>query len=153
MSRTSTSGDAESEGGSSQTQNGGVTLTSGTIQNGTLSSSGAFALSAGTVSAALAGTGGVSKTGSGTVTLSGVNTYGGNTSVSAGTLQISGSGTLGATADSTTVSGGIPIFAISTFDTDYVLVQEEFQGVTLNALQEAGHEIWPRDESWRKRIE
>ncbi len=37
---------------------------------------------------------------------------------------------------------GVPIFAISTFDTDYVLVQEEFAGVALNALQEAGHELW-----------
>jgi hypothetical protein len=48
---------------------------------------------------------------------------------------------------------GIPIFAISTYDTDYVLVQEEFAEVTLQALDEAGHELWPRDESWRKRIE
>lgn len=47
-------------------------------------------------------------------------------------------------------SKGIPIFAISTFDTDYVLIQEEFMGAALNILQEAGHELWPRDESWRK---
>jgi hypothetical protein len=38
-------------------------------------------------------------------------------------------------------SQGVPIFAISTFDTDYVLVQEEFAGVTLDALQSAGHEL------------
>jgi hypothetical protein len=38
-------------------------------------------------------------------------------------------------------SKSIPIFAISTFDTDYVLVQEEFIGVTLRALDEAGHEL------------
>ena len=48
---------------------------------------------------------------------------------------------------------GSPIFAISTFDTDYVLVKDEFAGVALEALQEAGHELWPRDESWRKLIE
>ena len=36
---------------------------------------------------------------------------------------------------------GVPIFAISTYDTDYVLVQEEFAGVTLQALNEAGHEL------------
>jgi hypothetical protein len=47
----------------------------------------------------------------------------------------------------------VPIFAISTYDTDYVLVQEEFAGAALNALQAAGHELWPRDESWRKFIE
>jgi hypothetical protein len=35
---------------------------------------------------------------------------------------------------------GVPIFAVSTYDTDYVLIQEEFAGAGLNALQEAGHE-------------
>ena len=48
---------------------------------------------------------------------------------------------------------GIPIFAISTYDTDYVLIQEEFAGASINLLQQAGHELWPRDESWRKLIE
>ena len=46
----------------------------------------------------------------------------------------------------------VPIFAISTYDTDYVLIQEEFAGRALNELQEAGHELWPGDESWRKWI-
>jgi uncharacterized protein len=50
-------------------------------------------------------------------------------------------------------NSGIPIFAISTFDTDYVLVQEEFAGATQQALAAVGHELWPRDESWRKLIE
>ena len=36
---------------------------------------------------------------------------------------------------------GIPIFAISTYDTDYVLIQEEFAGKAITALQEAGHEF------------
>jgi hypothetical protein len=36
---------------------------------------------------------------------------------------------------------GIGIFAISTFDTDYVLVQQEFAGSAQQALAEAGHEI------------
>lgn len=36
---------------------------------------------------------------------------------------------------------GVPIFAISTHDTDYVLVSEEFAAAALNALQEAGHEL------------
>jgi uncharacterized protein len=39
-------------------------------------------------------------------------------------------------------SKGIPIFAISTYDTDYVLIQEEWAGAALNALQRAGHELW-----------
>jgi len=35
----------------------------------------------------------------------------------------------------------IPIFAISTYDTDYVLIQEEFAGMGISALQQAGHEL------------
>jgi uncharacterized protein len=38
-------------------------------------------------------------------------------------------------------SKGIPIFAISTFDTDYVLVQEEWASAALAELQSAGHEL------------
>ncbi len=38
-------------------------------------------------------------------------------------------------------SNGIPIFAISTFDTDYVLIQEESMRTALSILQEAGHEL------------
>ena len=48
---------------------------------------------------------------------------------------------------------GVPIFAISTFDTDYVLVQESYAGVTLATLREAGHELWSPDDSWKKLIE
>jgi hypothetical protein len=39
------------------------------------------------------------------------------------------------------VENGVPIFAISTFDTDYVLVNEEYAGITLGALKNAGHEL------------
>jgi hypothetical protein len=38
-------------------------------------------------------------------------------------------------------ANGVPIFAISTFDTDYVLIQEEFAGKALDLLQRAGHEL------------
>jgi uncharacterized protein len=38
-------------------------------------------------------------------------------------------------------NNGIPIFAISTFDTDYVLVQEEFVQASRKALADAGHEF------------
>jgi uncharacterized protein len=38
-------------------------------------------------------------------------------------------------------TNGIPIFAISTFDTDYVLIPEEFIAVTLDTLERAGHEL------------
>lgn len=48
---------------------------------------------------------------------------------------------------------GIPIFAIATFNTDYVLIKEEFVGMALTALREAGHEMSNADESWRKPID
>ncbi|HTS06902.1 MAG TPA: ACT domain-containing protein [Candidatus Eisenbacteria bacterium] len=38
-------------------------------------------------------------------------------------------------------SKGIPIVAVSTYDTDYVLIQEEWIGAALNALRQAGHEL------------
>jgi hypothetical protein len=37
--------------------------------------------------------------------------------------------------------GQIPIFAISTYDTDYVLVQEQFLDSALDVLLHAGHEL------------
>jgi uncharacterized protein len=36
---------------------------------------------------------------------------------------------------------GIPIFAISTFDTDYVLLKEEFVDAALSVLVQAGHQL------------
>jgi uncharacterized protein len=36
-------------------------------------------------------------------------------------------------------SNGVPIFAISTFDTDYVLIQEAFLEAAIDRLEEAGH--------------
>jgi uncharacterized protein len=36
---------------------------------------------------------------------------------------------------------GIPILAISTYDTDYVLIQQEFAGISLDTLRQAGHEL------------
>jgi hypothetical protein len=35
----------------------------------------------------------------------------------------------------------IPIFAVSTHDTDYVLIQEDFARAALDLLREAGHEL------------
>ena len=39
----------------------------------------------------------------------------------------------------------VPIFAISTYDTDYVLIQEEFVQAALGILDEAGHQFLPHD--------
>lgn len=36
---------------------------------------------------------------------------------------------------------GIPIFAISTYDTDYVLIQQEWGEAAVSALRHAGHEL------------
>lgn len=38
-------------------------------------------------------------------------------------------------------NNGIPIFAVSTYDTDYVLIQEQFAAMTLDTLRTAGHEL------------
>jgi autotransporter-associated beta strand protein len=65
---------------------GAVTLQSGQISNGTLSSSGAGTVSAGTISASLSGTGGLTKNTAGTVTLVGNDNYTGGTAVSQGLL-------------------------------------------------------------------
>jgi len=40
-------------------------------------------------------------------------------------------------------ANNIPIFALSTHDTDYVLIQEEFSGKAIDALHQAGHELIP----------
>ena len=47
---------------------------------------------------------------------------------------------------------GVPIFAISTYDTDYVLIQDEYVRMSVKALQQAGHELWNPDESQQKLI-
>jgi autotransporter-associated beta strand protein len=111
-------------GGTTQTQNGGLTLTGGTLQNGTLSSSGIFGLQSGSVSAALAGTGGLTKTGAGTLTLSGNNLYSGGTALNAGTLAVSSNANLGDPGGGLGFNGGTLQF-LSGFTTN--------RGITLNA--------------------
>jgi fibronectin-binding autotransporter adhesin len=60
-----------------------------------------------TFATALTSSGGnLTKLGAGTLILSAANTYTAGTTVSAGTLQLSGSGTLGSTSGSLTVNGG-----------------------------------------------
>lgn len=88
---TTVSGGTLDLGGTTQTQDGGLTLTSGAVQNGTFQSSGGFILQDGTISAALAGTGGLTKSGDGTVVLSGLDTYTGSTTVTGGRLRVNGS--------------------------------------------------------------
>lgn len=94
---------------------GGITLDGGTLQiTGTTytstsrtitlgSAGGGFDIaSAGndfTVSQALSGSGSLSKSGVGTLTLSGANTYTGTTTISAGTLALSGNGSVADSSD------------------------------------------------------
>ncbi|MES2920845.1 MAG: autotransporter-associated beta strand repeat-containing protein [Verrucomicrobiota bacterium] len=90
----------------------GVQLTGGSITgSGTLTSTTAFDLQAGSVSAILAGSAGANKTTAGTVTLSGANTYTGLTTVTAGTLGYGVSDAISTGA--VTVNGGT--LALSTF--------------------------------------
>jgi len=59
-----------------------------------------------TLSGVIDGSGALLKAGAGTLSLTGANTYSDGTTVSAGTLQLSGSGTLGSTSGALTVNGG-----------------------------------------------
>lgn len=85
---------------------GAVTLTSGSIVNGTLTGT-SFTVDAGTISAVLAGSGAtLTKNTAGSATLSATNTYTGGTSVAAGTLVVTADGALGTTAGGTQVASG-----------------------------------------------
>jgi autotransporter-associated beta strand protein len=112
-----------------QFQTTGYTLTGGTLTlgganqaaNTITTDSGVTA----TISSVIAGSNGMTKAGAGTLILSGANTYGGGTSVTAGTLQLnstgsisgtvsvssgatlSGTGTIGGTATTTLANGAI----------------------------------------------
>jgi fibronectin-binding autotransporter adhesin len=67
---------------------GTFTITGGVVAGtGTLTSSAAYAIQAGTVSPVLAGSVALNKTGTGTAILTGANTYSGTTTLSAGVLQ------------------------------------------------------------------
>jgi fibronectin-binding autotransporter adhesin len=80
-------------GGFSETV-GAVTLTSGSIGNGSLIGS-SYDLHSGNVSALLAGNGALTKTGTGTVTLTCDNIYSGTTTIRGGALQVGNGGTSG----------------------------------------------------------
>ncbi len=123
---TVSSGATLSFGGSTFTSSEGLTLAGqGVGGNGALRNlnadhtlSGNIALSAEsyigvaagtnlTASGVVSGTGfGLTKLDTGTLVLSGINTYTGTTAISAGTVQLSGAGTLGTSAAPTTISNG-----------------------------------------------
>jgi autotransporter-associated beta strand protein len=69
-------------------------------------SSAIAANAAAAISSVITGSAGLNKTGSDVLTLSGANTYTGGTTITAGTLKLSGGGTLGAITSSVTAAGG-----------------------------------------------
>ncbi|RYZ07902.1 MAG: hypothetical protein EOO24_10705, partial [Comamonadaceae bacterium] len=97
---------------------GGLALNGGTLRYGaSFASARTVALGAGngtfdtngntaTLSGVASGTGGLVKIGAGTLVLAGANTYGGGTTVNAGTVQIANDANLGAAAGGLTLNGG-----------------------------------------------
>ena len=84
---------------------GAFTLTSGTLQNGTLTAA-SCEVQSGLVAAVLAGGSGVglTKDTAGLVVLTAANTYGGATTISAGTLELGGGGTTGSLNTSSAIA-------------------------------------------------
>ena len=110
---------------------GGTTVSAGTLTGTTSSLQGAITNNAavafdqstsGTYAGVMSGSGSLTKRGTGTVTLSGANSYAGTTTVSAGTLSVTGDGNLGAGA--VTLSGGhLTVTGDGTIDNAIVLAQ------------------------------
>ena len=114
------SGDLTISGGNVNLQNntitrsGNVTISGGSLQNGTVSKSGSdYNIQGGTVGAVLAGTAGLTKSGSATAYLTGANTYSGNTTIDGGILSLSSAGDLGNAAGAVTVNTGGTLYTHS----------------------------------------
>lgn len=99
--------------------NGPVTISAGTVVNGTLVGASYAYTDAGLVAATLAGTGTVTKSGAGTLALRGVNTFTGPLTISGGTVEIQASPATGSAvwldaamissmAKNTDGTGGVP---------------------------------------------
>jgi autotransporter-associated beta strand protein len=86
---------------------GSYHLTGGVVAaNASIGVGGTIDLQSGTVNGQLNGSAPLQKSTAGTVTLAGINSYTGGTVISAGTLQLTGNGTLGDQQGTTTISGG-----------------------------------------------
>jgi autotransporter-associated beta strand protein len=96
------------------TRSGNVTVSGGTIENGTLSKSGSnYDIQGGSVGASLAGTAGLTKSGSATAALGGANTYSGGTTINGGTLSVYSAEGLGDAAGAVTVNTGGTLYTHS----------------------------------------
>jgi fibronectin-binding autotransporter adhesin len=96
--------------GTLQIGNGGTTGTLGTnnvVNDGTLTFNRSDAISCANV---ISGSGSLTKLGGSTLTLIGANTYGGPTTISAGTLQIGNGGTAGALGTNSVINNGTLTF-------------------------------------------
>jgi autotransporter-associated beta strand protein/T5SS/PEP-CTERM-associated repeat protein len=99
-------------GGYTKTTSAAVSFQGGTVQNGSIvSTGGAYNGQSGTVTASLSGAVALNKTTSGMLTLGGNSGYTGNTNLNAGTLAVAsdsalGSGTLAITGSSTIAAAG-----------------------------------------------
>jgi fibronectin-binding autotransporter adhesin len=92
--------------GSTTSSVGTVTVSGGTIQNGTLTGT-SYATSSGTVTANLAGSGvTLTQNGAGTTALSGTNTYSGATNINTGTLMVYSAGSINSTSGVNVSNGG-----------------------------------------------
>ena len=89
-----------------------LVLAGGSVANGSLSASGGYELQSGSVSGALGGPGGVTKTTAGAVTLSGTNTYTGQTAVQEGTLTLASAGSIANTGAVTVGASGTLSLAV-----------------------------------------
>ncbi len=91
-----------------QHTSGIVNFQGGTVQNGTIFKTGAdYDFQAGTVSASLAGSVGLTKSSTGTLTLTASNSYTGATTITDGTLNLSGGNDLLSTTGAIMIYGGV----------------------------------------------
>ena len=114
---------------------GTVTLQSGAIADGSLSGA-AYVANSGVISANLSGNGSLTKSASGTLTLSGTNTYGGNTIVSAGNLVFNSVAAIPAGTGNVILNSGGALNVAGAYNTVYLWLAS-------GKLNTASGSAWP----------
>jgi autotransporter-associated beta strand protein len=120
-------------GGLSTTVNS-ITLTQGSIVNGTLLANTSETVQSGTISSALSGSAGLIKNSVGTVTLSGMNTYSGGTYVAAGTLIVTNSGAI-LSGSNLIVGSAIAFQTVAPASTSNSIAADEMSRASAGAVQ------------------
>lgn len=113
----------------------GITGSGALANGGALSFNQSHAGANSTYAGAISGAGSVSKAGAGALSLGGSNSYSGTTSVQAGTLQLTGSGSLG-TGSIDLASGATLLFNTSAYNNSGPLLSSSISGA--GTLQVAG---------------